>query len=569
MIRFEKLPVKRLLELAHAGQAVIPLASASLPLASAGWRRASLRWSCRYTTYGQPQSSAVVIVFRTVYCRGCAKSYNAPGTRYTCAAGCTRLSSRVLRFRQEGPPGSRFFNNVSPGHVRLEFGERVRAGNRPTILQHQSWIHRTNSPACLDGRIASEREQRKNGSLPAMRVLYRMGSLSLSTTASIMVLLATGMSRAGENRDSQARRYETQDPLSLTVPRRPVTRGDYVEFLRPWAEDYEMTPQADQWGWRHGPLNPTAIIGLERSGVAMAEMTSEKFIVRENAVRIADRSGTATYLGRKDHPGEKSVPLGWAGMESTVPLFSDHELATHARVDVAGYQGYQATQRREFLFIKNGFVLVRDETEFDDTFRAEVGPVWNTQHVGHVRGDHWINTWFSAHFFDGVLLFEEKPWDLLVWYAPRENAELKVTTPDRAAQAQQGSRMFPTQYCWEGDVRPGEPLQFVTVLLPHAPTRDASDLAAGITVLADQPGLAAVRITRGSRCELAVLNPRGTKLDLDAGAAGRVSTDARTAYIDLDGASLHRALIIEGTSLKVGAEDLLRSADRTNWERAK
>jgi hypothetical protein len=319
---------------------------------------------------------------------------------------------------------------------------------------------------------------------------------------------------------------------------------------------------------RHDPLNPTAIIGLERFGVAMAEMTSEKFIVRENAVRITDRSGTATYLGKEDFQGEKKIPLGWAGMESTVPVFSDHKLATHARVDVTNYQGYQALQQREFLFIKNGFVLVRDQTTIDDAFRAEIGPVWNTQHVGEVRGDNWVNTWLSAHFFDDALLFEEQPWDLLVWYAPREKAELKVT-PDKAGQAQRGSRMSPTQYCWEGDVEPGKPLQFVTVLLPHAPTRDASELAAGITVLADQPGLAAVQVTQGNRCELAVLNPEGTKLDLDAGAAGRVSTDGRAAYVDLDGGSLRRALVVQGTSLKLGAEDLFNSADRKDFETAR
>jgi hypothetical protein len=61
-------------------------------------------------------------------------------------------------------------------------------------------------------------------------------------------------------------RYAPRDLLSLTLPRRPVTRRDYVEFLRPFARDYEMTPQADQWGWRHGPLRlmpPLAVFALD------------------------------------------------------------------------------------------------------------------------------------------------------------------------------------------------------------------------------------------------------------------------------------------------------------------
>jgi len=324
---------------------------------------------------------------------------------------------------------------------------------------------------------------------------------------------------------------------------------------------------------RHDPLNPTAIIGLERYGASMAEMVSEKFVCRENAVGIHDLSGTATYLGKKNYKGAKQLPTGWAGMESTVPVFSDRKLATHARVDVTHYMGFEATQKREFLFVKNGFVLVRDETSLDDAFRAEIGPTWNTQHAGRVRGSHWINTWFSAHY--GVIrnlsaeageekLFDVPPWDLLVWYAPREKTQLKVVPADKMQAA---SHMFPTRYAWEGNVEPGTKLQFVTVLLPHAPTRDASALASGITVLADHPGLAAVRITQGNRCELAVLNPRGTKVDLDAAAAGRLSTDARAAYLDLVGNRLRRAIVLQGTLLKVREEEPFRSADRKDFEK--
>lgn len=316
---------------------------------------------------------------------------------------------------------------------------------------------------------------------------------------------------------------------------------------------------------RHDPLNPTAIIGLERYGVGMTEMASEKFVPCENAVTIVDRSGTAAYIGQKDFKGEKKLPLGWAGMSSDVPVFSDHALATHARVEVTHYQGYEVTHQREFLFVKNRFVLVRDETTFDDVFRAEVGPIWNTQHVGDVRGNHWINTWFSAHYFDNVLLFEEQPWDLLVWYAPRENTQLKVM-PETASDAQRRTRVFPTQYSWEGDVQPRQRVQFMTLLLPHAPMRDASALAEGITVLADRPGLAAVQVAQGNRCEIAVLNPEGTTLELD-GASGRVCTDGRAVYMDLDGASLRRALVVQGTLLTAGAQKLFRRPERTDYEK--
>ncbi len=70
---------------------------------------------------------------------------------------------------------------------------------------------------------------------------------------------------------------------------------------------------------RHDPLNPTAILSLERHSSAFAEMAYEKFISRENAVRIEDLDGKATYLGKTNFRGKKALPTGWAGMETTVP----------------------------------------------------------------------------------------------------------------------------------------------------------------------------------------------------------------------------------------------------------
>jgi hypothetical protein len=315
---------------------------------------------------------------------------------------------------------------------------------------------------------------------------------------------------------------------------------------------------------RHDPLNPTAIVGLERYGASLAEMASEKFISRENAVSIVDLSGTAAYLGQKGFRGEKRLPVGHAGMETAVPAFSDHALATHATVAVSNYMGFRATQQREFLFVKNRFVLVRDETRFDDRFRASVGPAWNTQHVGQPRGDHWLNTWFTAHFFEDKRLFDVPPWDLLIWYAPRPGAGLEVGEPAEKSPA--GSKLVATRYAWQGDVEPGARIQSVTVLLPHAPLRDASSLAIGIKPLADRPGLAAVEIAQDGRCELAVLNPEGGKIELNCAAARPVITDGRAVYIDLGGGPSRRAVVVQGTTLKVGAEELLRADERKNFE---
>ena len=286
----------------------------------------------------------------------------------------------------------------------------------------------------------------------------------------------------------------------------------------------------------------------------MAEMVSEKFLCRENAVAIQDLSGTAVYLGKKNYQGPKQLPTGWAGMESTVPVFSDRKLATHARVDVTHYMGYEATQRREFLFVKNGFVLVRDETSLDDAFRAEIGPTWNTQHVGEVRGDHWINTWFSAHYsilqnqqLDLVhqKLFDVPPWDLLVWYAPRAGRAVE----DHAGQSGQSAGRV-------GDVADavrlgrrrgaGRELQFVTVLLP---TRRLATLRAGVGHRRAGRSARAGRRSHhaGKPLRTGRAQPRGDEARPGRWRRRRVSTDGRAAYVDFDGGRLRRALVLQGT----------------------
>lgn len=316
---------------------------------------------------------------------------------------------------------------------------------------------------------------------------------------------------------------------------------------------------------RHDPLNPTAILDLERWSASFAEMTSEKFVSRENAVQINDLSGTATYLGQRRFPGPKALPLGWTGMKTSVPDFSDHPLATHATVKVSKYMGYEATHQREFLFIKNRFVVVRDETEFEDAFRAAVGPVWNTQHIAQPRGDNWLNTWFTAHYFQTATLYDVPPWDLLIYYGPRTGMQVKIdeTAVDTPAQ----SHLTATHYTWEGDVQPGTRLQFVQVLLPHAPLQDATSLARGISVLADEPGVAVVQVASAQSLEWTVLNPTGRPLSVPTSNGTPLQTDAHAVYLQQVGDTISQVLVIHGTSLALGAQELFHSPEPKDFQR--
>lgn len=305
---------------------------------------------------------------------------------------------------------------------------------------------------------------------------------------------------------------------------------------------------------RHAPLNPTAILGLERHSASFAEMHSEKNSSRENAVFIEDVSNTVTFLGRKGFSGEKVVPWGWLGMSADVPVLADHALATHAQISVGKYMGYAIDQKREFLFIKNRFVLVRDETIFREAFRARLGPVWNTQHIGDVSGSNWINTWFTDHYF-GAKRYDVPPWDLMVYYGAKPGA--RFTEKEISDVSQKSLRS--TWYQWEGDVTPGQRLQFVQVLLPHAPLKNATGLAKGITVLRDEPGVAAVSVSQNSVLEFALVNSGGQYLEVPL-SGGRVSTDARACYLKFAHGVLESFLVEDSKLLQLNGVTLHQSA---------
>lgn len=286
---------------------------------------------------------------------------------------------------------------------------------------------------------------------------------------------------------------------------------------------------------RHDPLNPTAILGFERYGSSFAEMTSEKEVARENAVHIADLSGEAAPVGGALGRGQRQLPAGFAGMDSAIEDFGDDALATHARIAVENYGGFRARQQRELLFVKNRFVLVRDETVFDDRFRAEVGPRWNTQSIG-MRGSTWTDTRIAAHWYNARLrLYDNPPGRLLIWHAPRAQARLRVDpaeVPPVGAEDQRAvlRHSMTERYVWVGQAVPGQRLQFTTILLPHMRADEAANLASTIQVLRDEPGLSAVAIGDSRGWELAVLNEMGERVIL-ATPGGPLTTDARALYL--------------------------------------
>lgn len=362
--------------------------------------------------------------------------------------------------------------------------------------------------------------------------------------------------------DADAKLLWRPEVLRLTPAEGATPLGRFDAYMT-MAADRMPSKLAFRTGWapgdmfmlveafaRHDPLNPTAILALERFGASFAEATYEKEVAHENAVRISDVSGEARAIGDAKGPGQRKLPTGYKEMNTTAGPVATGKLGSHASLSVSNYAGYPVTQVRDILFTNNGFVLVRDESRFDDAFVARVGPAWNTQHTMLKEGGLWADTWLEAHWYNQQLkLYTNPSGRLLIWHAPKTGAALSVSPAHTMILDEQDphtafDHFVTEEYAWQGRVAPGDQVQFTTVLVPHRQEANPAALAAGIRVLRDQPGLSAVMVGD----ELAMLNATGSSVTVDTGR-GTVTSNARALLVQFSGASVAKSWHDGGTLL--------------------
>jgi len=323
---------------------------------------------------------------------------------------------------------------------------------------------------------------------------------------------------------------------------------------------------------RHEPMNPAGILGMARYNSVLGHAIDSKGLTDWlNMFRVEDLSGTASCVVNANPNTIDSYY-----MDVTVPDFKEYKHATYAAVDVKDYNGYPMTLRREFLFVKNRFCMVRDTATFREQFLARIGPNWYTQNVGPQVGNHWANTYFTAPLAHGCRLHNPQV-DLLVYHAPHADRQLIVT--DDTGDVRRLKMPFSLRYVWKGDVEAGREYSFAHLLLPGLPKREpvrsnvpgaasladitGQYMAAGITVLKDDAEQSVWRIrTEEDREEWAILNSGGKPVEVDG-----LATDARQAYLDLRSRKPVRILALDASYLKVGEQELLRQSKRADYEK--
>jgi hypothetical protein len=322
---------------------------------------------------------------------------------------------------------------------------------------------------------------------------------------------------------------------------------------------------------RHDPLNVPGLVGMTRWGAPLTQTFSAKGSSDENRLAIEDLGGTAPLRFNTD----PALADGYY-QNVQLPDFQDLRTATFATVTVSNYQGFPVQATREFLFIKNRFLVARDIPEFQEGFLAQAGPVWNTQNVGPQTGATWANTFFTTP--RAFVNLHTPPQDLLVYFTPQPGCRLQVI--DRtAADPRAGDVPAQLRYVWRGVTQPGQRLLFTQVYYPHAPSMKqtlsnapgaarTADLlgtagADGIHVLLDTLETTVLSFTFDpDRAEWVVSNPGGQTV-----TAGGLSTDARYLYVDSVKGEVKSVSAVAGTFTALEGKDVFRQAERKNFEK--
>ncbi|HIG29292.1 MAG TPA: hypothetical protein EYQ50_16480 [Verrucomicrobiales bacterium] len=295
------------------------------------------------------------------------------------------------------------------------------------------------------------------------------------------------------------------------------------------------------------PANPGGIMGLNRYGAPFTQIVTSKGSSEENRLLVEDIDGT-TQL--RYNPDSNRIDEKWKSgtmpdIHSEVVHFEDTQDATFAKVRVHNPDALPIIYEREFIFVKNRFLVSREMVTFEESFHARVTPLWNTQNIGPQLGDHWANTFMSAPAVNnGQASAKTPPVDLLVWFAPQPDCRLQVVdrmtldmrTTDCPAQL---------RYTWEGTPMKGDQKVFTQVYYPHMPYRfrthnnnpsgsrqinepslKATAHASGITVLRDDVEASVLKLELAEgEVEYIVFNPEGLELNI-----GKRTTSQQFAY---------------------------------------
>jgi len=353
-------------------------------------------------------------------------------------------------------------------------------------------------------------------------------------------------------------------PIPLEDRKKRHGLGEYRLDLTRWIPDKLVLSSGN------GPQGLWGLVDLLPFGGHTGEMPGDFIALMAHDAALLAGQGyndhypkSANILWIEDLDGVAADPRP---ARVTVPIFVDDPAFTFVRIRSEGYQHLPVVYTRDIVFVKNGFVLVKDRATFSKAMKVRLGPGFQTRRVGPQMGTNWFNTYYDKMYHTGLGLglgvqsMRNPAWDLLVYYSPRPGRMQTVT--NRFEENPYRCSPIRTRQSWSGMTRAGQELTFTTVLLPHAPIFKPAELLdppadskdpKRIEIAAEGDNLTVVKVVSG-------MNPDGrhrteTWLMLnDTGKlaeAGPLAADGIVSIISRNakGAVLHR-VVVGGKTLR-------------------
>jgi len=274
----------------------------------------------------------------------------------------------------------------------------------------------------------------------------------------------------------------------------------------------------------------------------------------------------------------------WPTRKVTVAVEDFHAAgkAGLARASITNYMDLRCNLQRRVFFLGDAGLWVRDTIAAGKgipagkAFRGKIGPAYQFVALYPKRGTNWVNgcqislpgadIWNPQY----TIQLANRPWDLLVWFAPKTDATMVVddVTFDESKLIIRKQKMMTNAKfrAWQQMTRlqAGQSETFDSVLLPHKPVADATPLAEGIRSLLDEgPDRAVMQVTPKPRTVLyAGINTDGKPLK-----AGPIETDAKVFLVRTRGGKVTGFWAVEATSLKVDGKAVHGAPERATVDK--
>jgi hypothetical protein len=280
---------------------------------------------------------------------------------------------------------------------------------------------------------------------------------------------------------------------------------------------------------RHDPLNPLGIVGMTRWGSALTCTSPTKGESAENRLVV-----------KASQEGGPQQPVA-VQPETTVDAFIDSPAVTYAAVSVSNYGVPDVSCVRRFLFVKNRFLMSRDDLSAVGPVSVTTATVFNTQNAEDDGATNVYRTFMGQPYALGVGLLNPAV-DLLVFQCPQPGGHDRVIDRVQEDPRTTGVRVQ-VRHEWAGRLEPGSGRHFATLFWPRPPAAPAPAVSMDATVaveqLAEMPARGEIRVVLdddGSTVLAAVDEVGGENwIVVNPGAreveAGGLRTDAEAAFI--------------------------------------